>query len=90
MKAKDIFNLAVRLLGLYFIYLAAKQVPVLFAASAGASQIFFPVILTVAVYLGVAWWLLGGAPLLVKRAYPEASSQQPSGEISDEKAKADA
>ena len=88
MKPRDIFSLIVRLLGLFFIYLAARQVPVIFAGPSG--QVFFPVILTAAFYVGVGWWLLGGAPLLVKRAYPEASSQQPSGEISSENAKADA
>lgn len=87
MKAKDIFNLAVRLLGLFFIYLAARLLPAIFG---GAEPFFVPTILTAAFYVGVAWWLLGGAPLLVKRAYPEASSQQPSGEISGERGKADA
>jgi hypothetical protein len=88
MKTKDIFNLIVRLLGLFFIYLAAREVPIIFARSLG--QVLFPVILTVAFYFSVAWWLLGGAPLLVRRAYPESSSQQPSGEISGHTAKADA
>jgi len=88
MKAKDMFNLTVRLLGLFFIYLAARQVPVIFARPSG--QVLLPVILTVAFYVGVAWWLLGGAPLLMKRAYPEAGSQKQSGEIAGENAKADA
>ncbi len=87
MKAKDIFNLTVRLLGLFFIYLAARQVPVIFAGPSG--QVFFPVILTAGFYIGVGWWMLGGAQLLVNRAYPEANSQRPSAEVSGENAKAD-
>jgi hypothetical protein len=33
-----------------------------------------PVILIVACYLGIAWWLIGGAKLLMKRAYPDTDS----------------
>lgn len=76
MKAKDIFNLAVRLLGLFCIYLAAGQLPVMFALPPGSFVI--RTLLTAAFYGGVGWWLLGGAPLLLKRAYPEAGSQQSS------------
>jgi hypothetical protein len=75
MNTKDIFNLIVRLVGLFFIYLAAREVPMAFGIAPG--QLFFPVILTVAFYVGVGWWLVGGAPLLAKRAYPETSDQQP-------------
>jgi hypothetical protein len=87
MKAIDIFNLMVRLLGLFFIYLAVREVPVIFSGPPG--QVLSRVILTVAFYVGVAWWLLGGAQLLVKRAYPEASSQSPSSENSSRTTKAD-
>jgi hypothetical protein len=87
MKAKDIFNLAIRLLGLFFIYFAARQVPVIFAGPPGG--VVVQTVLTVAFYACVAWWLLGGASLLMNRAYPETSSEQSDGEISDLNAKAD-
>lgn len=72
---KDIFGLAVRLLGLVFLYLGLSAVtPLLdFGAiqTANLSDILTAV-LPVAFNLAVAWWLLGGG-LLVRRAYPETS-----------------
>lgn len=68
MKPRDIFHLAVRLLGLFFIYLAAKQVPLIFMGN--LDDVFFPVLLSTAFYAGVAWWLLGGASILAEQAYP--------------------
>jgi hypothetical protein len=73
MKPKDIFGLAVRLLGLVFLYLGLKAVlPVLdleTIESADKSDII-NMIFPVAFNLIVAWWLLGGG-LLTRRAYPE-------------------
>jgi hypothetical protein len=88
MKAKEIFGLAVRLLGLFFIYLAARELPVLFTQPADKTVV--QILLTAAFFAGVGWWLIGGAPLLLKRAYPEANKQQQGGEISSQTAKADA
>jgi hypothetical protein len=72
---KDIFSLAVRLLGLVFLYLGLSAVtPLLdFGAieTAGRSDII-TAILPIAFNLAVAWWLLGGR-LLIRRAYPETS-----------------
>ncbi len=71
MKPKDIFHLAVRLLGLVFFYLGVRSaVGVWYAHGSGIT----PPILTAVCYLGVAWWLVGGAPLFMDRAYPEADS----------------
>jgi hypothetical protein len=74
MKPRDIFGLAVRLLGLFFLYLGLRAVsPVLdleAIENAGKSDII-NAILPIAFNLLVAWWLLGGG-LLVRRAYPEA------------------
>jgi hypothetical protein len=64
MKPKDIFNLAIRLLGLIFVYLGFKAVPLAFV-DGGRSLLF------VACYFAVAWWLIGGAPFLMDRAYPD-------------------
>ena len=67
MKPKDIFSLAVRLLGLVFVYLGFKTLPVVFSNP--------NTLIIVACYFAAAWWLIGGAQLLVSRAYPEASSE---------------
>jgi hypothetical protein len=76
---KDIFSLAVRLLGLVFLYLGLSAVtPLLdFSAiqSAGAGDIL-TAILPIVFNLLVAWWLLGGG-FLIRRAYPEASRTSP-------------
>ncbi len=82
MNPKDIFGLAVRLLGLYFFYLAIASLPMIFSGhSSGLSN---RVILNVALLIGFAWWMLGGAPLLVQRAYPTERSQAPSTEVDSE------
>jgi hypothetical protein len=72
MKAKDIFLLAVRLLGLVFLYHGLMALP-------AVMQLFFQRnfvssligILLVLWPLAVAWWLIGGAPQLMRLAYPE-------------------
>jgi len=78
MKPRDIFGLAVRLLGLFFLYLGLRAMsPVLdleAIGNAGKSDII-NAILPVAFNLLVAWWLLGGG-LLMRRAYPDASRIQ--------------
>ena len=59
------FNLAVRVLGLIFVYLTVRTLAdILYAPGV-------PVILTAAIYAGAAWWLTGGAHSLIARAYPE-------------------
>jgi hypothetical protein len=74
MKPKDIFGLAVRLLGLFFLYMGLRAVsPVLdleAIENAGKSDLI-NAILPIVFNLVIAWWLLGGG-LLVRRAYPEA------------------
>ena len=78
MKPRDIFGLAVRLLGLFFLYLGLRAMsPVLdleAIGNAGKSDII-NAILPVAFNLLVAWWLLGGG-LLMRRAYPDGSRMQ--------------
>jgi hypothetical protein len=72
---KDIFGLAVRLLGLVFLYFGLSAVlPVLDLGAietAGKSDLLMA-ILPIVFNLAVAWWLIGGG-LLVRRAYPESS-----------------
>ena len=71
---KDIFGLAVRLLGLVFLYFGLRAVlPMLDLGAietAGKGDIL-NAILPVVFNLAIAWWLIGGG-LLVRRAYPEA------------------
>ena len=69
MKPKELFGLAVRLLGLVFLYHGLMSVPTLFVAPPS-------VILLVIFLLAVAWWLIGGAALLTERAYPENAEEQ--------------
>ncbi|MBE2180114.1 MAG: hypothetical protein IAE97_06550 [Chthoniobacterales bacterium] len=80
MKPKDIFSLAVRLLGLFFLYLAVRAVAVIL--SGPPSQIATGGILGVALFVAVGWWMLGGASLLMDRAYPSESGQQRNPEAS--------
>ena len=76
---KDIFGLAVRLLGLVFLYFGLSAVPSMldFGAieTAGKSDIL-NAILPIVFNLAVAWWLIGGG-LLIRRAYPEAPRISP-------------
>ena len=69
---KDIFGLAVRLLGLVFLYLGLRAVtPMLDLGAietAGKSDLI-TAILPIFFNLAVAWWLLGGGSL-IRRAYP--------------------
>jgi hypothetical protein len=83
MKPRDIFGLAVRLLGLYFLYLglgavvqSAKDMFDLSTVEAPAKYDIIDGIISgpllVVFDLAVAWWLIGGGRL-VRRAYPETS-----------------
>jgi hypothetical protein len=65
MKPKDIFGLALRLLGLVFFYRAVVMLPVAFVTGW--------MFLHAALFFALGWWLVGGAKLLLDRAYPEAS-----------------
>jgi hypothetical protein len=73
MKPKDIFGLAVRLLGLLFLYFGLRAViPMLdleLIENPDKNDIInglMPIVFN----LAVAWWLLGGG--LARRAYPES------------------
>ena len=60
---KDIFTLAVRLLGLVFLYLGLSAVTPLLDFSAietAAKSDLITAILPIVFNLAVAWWLLGG------------------------------
>jgi len=78
MKPKDIFGLAVRLLGLLFLYFGLKAVmPMLdleLIENPDKSDVInglMPVVFN----LAIAWWLLGGG--LARRACPEPKTSEP-------------
>lgn len=66
MTPKSIFQLIVRLLGLYLIYQAALLLP----QALYSPPVSFIFGLQALYYLLLGWWLIGGAPLLTRRAYP--------------------
>ena len=72
---KGIFGLAVRLLGLVFLYLGLSAVPPLLdlgALETAAKSDLLAAVLPIVFNLAVGWWLIGGG-LLLRRAYPETS-----------------
>lgn len=77
MKPQDIFNLAIRLLGLFFIYSTVQAIPLLF--SGPPLQLIVHSLLSAGFYFIIAWWLLGGAPLLAHRAYPTNTTDTDTG-----------
>lgn len=78
MNSKELFTLAVRLLGLGFVYQGLTALPaasstiVVGLQGSNLGGFFFAVFATVWPLL-IAYWLLRGAPLLMQIAYPEAS-----------------
>lgn len=79
MNSKELFSLAVRLLGLGFVYHGLSALPaastVVFAGLVGGSLSGFLYAIFTALWpLLVAYWLLRGAPLLMQIAYPGASA----------------
>jgi hypothetical protein len=78
MKPKDIFGLAVRLLGLLFLYFGLRAVmPMLdleIIENPDKNDIING-LLPVVFNLAIAWWLLGGG--LARRAYPESKASDP-------------
>ncbi|MGH8023206.1 MAG: hypothetical protein ACRED1_06475 [Limisphaerales bacterium] len=75
MKPRDIFGLAVRLLGLLFLYLGLRAVVPLLDVELIENSDKTDLIdglMPVVFNLAIAWWLLGGG--LVRRAYPEPRS----------------
>lgn len=70
---RDIFGLAVRLLGLYFLYLVLRAVSPwldLEVIETASRHDIINAILPMAFHLAIAWWLLRGDWLL-RRAYPD-------------------
>jgi hypothetical protein len=78
MKPKDIFGLAVRLIGLVFLYQGLTAVP---NAITSVFPVFphpfwrnlFPSLLIVGWPLLIGYWLVRGAPWLMQKAYGDGS-----------------
>ncbi len=71
MKPKDIFSLAVRVLGLVFLYHGLLALPGLVSGLWGNFATTVMSILVAGWPLLVAYWLLRGAPLIMRLAYPD-------------------
>ena len=75
MKTRDLFLFAVRILGLVFLYHGLSALPTSIFSAFGAlfaraPWAFLSIGFMVTWQLALAWWLIGGAPQLMKRAYP--------------------
>ncbi len=87
MKPKDIFSLAVRLLGLVFLYHGLQALPVAIGQIIGSfphdlgggfsQRVSFSGFMMGIAMSGwpllVAYWLLRGAPFIMRTAYPDAA-----------------
>lgn len=74
MKSKDLFNLAIRILGLVFLYQGLSSLPtVIIATLSNGSGNFLMFMLMVVWQMLLAYWLLRGAPFIMNIAYPEST-----------------
>jgi hypothetical protein len=81
MNAKEIFRLAVRLLGLVFLYHGLIRVPTVFSIVVNSVPSFSLGNTLVGLFMAawplfVAYWLLRGAPLIMQTAYPDSPHDQ--------------
>jgi hypothetical protein len=84
MKAKDVFGVAVRIIGLAFLYHGLSHVTTAFGDLCPLFpppsikylnfRSLIPNFITIALSLLIAWWMIRGAPWLLRLAYPEAPS----------------
>ena len=82
MKPRDILNLAVRLMGLIFLYQGLQALPTAVVQLCGAipnvnSGMIFPSVVMAGWPLLVAYWLLRGAPPIMRTAYPDSEGSEP-------------
>jgi len=76
MKPGDLFKLAVRVLGLVFLYRGLSALPTVIPLMLTSAIGNFVISLLLVVWpLAIAWWLMGGAPLLTHRAYPQSTEE---------------
>jgi hypothetical protein len=80
MKSKDVFGIAVRVIGLLFLYQALTQAP---SAIAGiwVPHFYFRNLLSPLFLVGwpllIAFWLVRGAPWLMRLAYRNEAKENP-------------
>jgi hypothetical protein len=73
MTPKSIFSLAVRILGLAFLYRGLEGLPAILSLfPAGSFWNFVNNVVAIAWPFVVAYWLVQGAPLVVRTAYPNS------------------
>ncbi len=80
MKARDIFGLAIRIIGLVFLYQGLTAVPNAILSMCPVWphflwRNFFPSLLIVGWPLLIGYWLVRGAPRLMALAYREPETQ---------------
>ena len=74
MTPKSVFGLAVRGLGLVFLYRGLSALPeILSIFSTGSFRSSLGIIIMIAWPLVLAFWLIRGAPLLIRIAYPNSA-----------------
>jgi hypothetical protein len=74
MTPKSVFGLAVRVLGLVFLYRGLSALPeILSIFSTGSFRSSLGIIIMIAWPLVLAFWLIRGAPLLIRIAYPNSA-----------------
>ena len=82
MKPKDIFSVAVRVIGLLFLYQGLTAVPAVINNWYLFPQMKFAAIIPSLIAIGwplfIAWWMVRGAPWLMRLAYPEERGSAPS------------
>lgn len=76
MKSKEIFSVAVRIIGLIFLYQGLSSVPTAVGMVCPAFPHFvfrncLPALFVVGWPLVLAWWMVRGAPWLMRVAYGE-------------------
>jgi hypothetical protein len=73
MTPKSVFSLAVRVLGLVFLFRGLSALPeILSIFSTGSFRNALGTIIMIAWPFVLAFWLIRGAPLLVRIAYPNS------------------
>jgi len=85
MKSKDIFGLAVRIAGLIFLYQGLASVPNAIASLCPSVAVprfyfrnLFPSLLIVGWPLLIGYWLVRGAPWLMRLAYRDSPEEKSS------------
>ncbi len=71
MNTKEWFSLAVRILGLVFLYHGLITLPVSIGMAFGGGMSGAVTAVQILWQLGLALWLIGGAPLLMNIAFRE-------------------